>query len=81
MTCNTKSEVKSATEIDHEDSMLDFKNENSSMQGFSTQRIGQRWHDDDRSFWKSSTFSKIPGFGYGSTNCAIQYSGKELLLV
>lgn len=33
--------AESATEIDHEDSTLDFKNENPFMQGFSTQRIGK----------------------------------------
>ena len=42
-----RSEVESVAEIDHEDGTLDFKNENSSMQGLNTQRIGQRWHDDD----------------------------------
>lgn len=50
------------------------------MQGFCTQGIGQRYNDDERSFWKSGTFSKIPRFGCGSTDCAIQSSRKELLL-
>ena len=42
-----RSEVESVVESDHEDNMLDFKNENSSMQGFNTQHICQGWHDDD----------------------------------
>ena len=50
------------------------------MQGFNTQCIFQRWHDDGKSLWKLGTFSKIPEFGCGSTDCAIQSSGKELLL-
>ena len=33
--------AKSVVEIDHEDSMLDLKNENVFMQGFSTQHIGK----------------------------------------
>ena len=33
--------AKSDAEIDHEDSTLDFKNENPFMKGFSTQHIGK----------------------------------------
>ena len=42
------------------------------MQGINTQRICQGWHDDDKSLSKSRTFSKIPRFGCGSIDCAIQ---------
>lgn len=60
--------------------MLRLGNEKSSLQGFSTHRIGQSWHDDGGSFGNSGTGSKISGFGCGPADCAIQSTGKDLPL-
>ena len=54
-------------------------NEKSSMQGFSTHRIGQSWHDDGGSFGNSGTGLNISGIGCNSANCGIQSTGNELL--